>query len=174
MAGNPGAPDLNLVNATLNTDIAQLVRRCERVIVEMQHAQSASVTMTIEADRLRIEKYIRDVQTQLDTVNAMGIPDVPETMPEIINLSPQPDDIKVTNDDFYSVIQQWYVLRDELVNSQSSRLGGGLLAPDYKRAKDLMTRIETLFSRFIPAIDPGDYPESTPNVAVVGPGHRGI
>lgn len=174
MANAPGAPELNLVNATLNADISQLVRRCERVIREMQHAQSASVTMTIEADRLRIEKYIKDINTQLDTVNEMGIPDVPETMPEVIQLDPPPDVKKVTNDDFYSVIDQFYILRDELVNSQSSRLGGGLLPPDYGRGKAIMTRIATLFSQFIPAVDPGDYPESTPNVAVVGPGLRGV
>lgn len=161
-------------NVTLNSDIAQVVRRIDRVIMEMQHGQSANVTMTIEADKIRVEKYIADLGKQIDVINEMGIPDVPETMPEQIAMRPEPEDIEVTNDDYAGVIDQFYVLRGELVNSQSSRLGGGLLPPDYKRAKALLARVTTLFSNFIPAVDPGDFPESTPDVPMVGAGRTGI
>jgi hypothetical protein len=161
-------------NVTLNADIAQVVRRLDRVIKEMQHGQSANVTMTIDADRIRIEKYIQDLGRQIDTINEMGIPDVPETMPEQITMREAPVDVEVTNDDYAGVIDQFYVMRGELIGSQSSRLGGGLLSPDYKRAKALLARVTTLFSNFIPAVDPGDFPESTPDVATVGPGLRGI
>jgi hypothetical protein len=95
-------------------------------------------------------------------------------MPEQIQLRPAPEDLEVTNDDYAAVIDLFFVLRGEIVNSQSSRLGGGLLPPDYKRAKALLARIDTLFSTFIPAVDPGDFPESTPDVATVGHGLRGI
>lgn len=165
---------VGMKDVTLNSDISQLVRRVDRIIVEMQHGQSANVTMTIAADKERVEKYTKDLHTQVDTVNSMGIPDVPETMPEVINLKPAPEDIEVTNDDYAAVIDQFYVLRGELINSQSSRLGGGLLPPDYKRAKALLARVDTLFSQFIPAVDPGDFPESTPDVAVVGAGKLGV
>jgi hypothetical protein len=168
------APSGQLQDVTLNSDIAQLVRRIDRVIKEMQHAQSANVTMTLAADTERIEKYKADLNTQVDTVYGMGIPDVPETMPEQIQLRPVPEDVEVTNDDFSAVIDQFYVLRGEMVNSQSSRLGGGLLPPDHKRAKAILSRIDTMFSTFIPAVDPGDFPESTPDVSMVGHGMRGI
>ena len=163
-----------VADVTLNTDIAQLVRRIDRIIKEMQHGQSANVTMTLAADKERIEKYVKDLNTQVDTVNGMGIPDVPETMPEVIQMRAAPEDIEVTNDDYAAVIDQFFVLRGEMISSQSSRLGGGLLPPDYKRAKALLARIDTLFNQFIPAVDPGDYPESTPDVALVGHGLRGI
>jgi len=168
------APSGQPVDKTLNSDIAQLVRRIDRVIKEMQHSQSAGVTMTLEADKVRIEKYKTDLNTQVDTTFAMGIPDVPETMPEEIELRVRPEDVEVTNDDFSAVIDQFYVLRGELVNSQSSRLGGGLLPPDHVRAKAILARIDTMFSQFIPAVDPGDFPESTPDIAMVGHGSRGI
>lgn len=159
---------------TCNADIAHLYRRVNRVIYEMQHAQSAGVTYTIEADSKRIEKHLSDLKVHLDTVQEMGIPDNPETQPILMDLGAGPEEKNVENDDFKAVIDQLYIFRDELVDSQSSRLGGGLIPPDFTRAEAQLARINILFSKFIPATDPKDNPESTPSVAQVGQGMRGI
>ena len=159
---------------TLNSDIANLVRRIDRTIAELQHSQSANVTFLMQADRDRFDRKTRDINIQLDTVQSMGIPDVPESMPDEIALREPPVEMDITNDDLLSVIMQYYVLRDELTNSQSSRLGGGLIAFDYARSKALMVRIETIGSRFTLEVDPVDNPETTPDVAYVARGRRGV
>ena len=159
---------------TLNSDIANLVRRIDRTIAELQHSQSANVTFLMSADRERFNRKTQDINTQLDTVQGMGIPDVPESMPDEIVLRDAPPELDITNDDLLAAIMQYYVLRDELTNSQSSRLGGGLIAFDYSRAKALMVRIETIGSRFTLEVDPVDNPETTPDVALVARGRRGV
>ena len=159
---------------TLNADIANLVRRIDRTIAEFQHAQSANVTFLTDKDRLRFDRKTQDLNIQLDTVQAMGIPDVPESMPDEIVLREAPAEMDITNDDLLSVIMQYYVLRDELTNSQSSRLGGGLIKFDYERAKALMVRITTIGSKFTLDVDPVDNPETTPDVAFVARGMRGV
>jgi len=159
---------------TLNSDIANLVRRVDRTIAELQHSQSANVTFLTDKDRLRFDRKTQDINTQLDTVHNMGIPDVPESMPDEIVLREPPPELDITNDDLLSVIMQYYVLRDEMTNSQSSRLGGGLINFDYERAKALMVRIETIGSKFTLAVDPVDNPETTPDVELVARGMRGV
>lgn len=168
MAQAPAGPQ------TCNADISHLYRRINRLIYEMQHAQSAGVTFTIAADHARITKALADLKVHIDTVRDMGIPDQPETQPEAIQLDGGPDEVNLENDDFKAVVDQLYITRDELVGSQSSRLGGGFIPPDHVRADAQLTRINTLFAKFIPATDPKDNPESTPSVAQVGSGRTGI
>ena len=159
---------------TCNVDIANLWRILNRLIFEAQHSQSAGVTFTIEADLKRLGKNLSDLRMRLDNVKERGIPDNPETQPATITLLNDPPDVDFENDDLKSVVQDAYVMRDELVGSQSSRLGGGLIPQDLERAYAMHDRIMLTFGKFVPSTDPKDNPESTPSVAMVGAGRTGI
>ena len=159
---------------TCNADIAHLWRILNRIIFECQHSQSAGVTYTIDADLARLSKNLDDLRVRIENVKERGIPDNPETQPLAIALSNDPPDIDFENDDLRSVVADLYILRDELVGSQSSRVGGGLISPDYIRAVAMYDRVMLTFAKFIPATDPKDNPESTPSVAQVGAGRTGL
>jgi hypothetical protein len=168
MATAPAGPE------TCNADIAHLWRICNRIIFEAQHSQSAGVTYTIDADLKRTSKNLDDLKVRLENVRERGIPDNPETQPLTMALTNDPPDIDFENDDLKSVVADVYILRDELVGSQSSRLGGGLIAPDLERVLAMHSRLMLTFAKFIPATDPKDNPESTPSVAMVAAGRTGI
>ena len=159
---------------TCNADIAHLWRICNRLIFEAQHSQSAGVTYTIDADLKRTSKNLADLRMRIENVKERGIPDNPETQPLTIVLQNDPPEIDFENDDLKSVVSDIYIMRDELVGSQSSRLGGGLITPDYDRALQMYDRVMLTFEKFVPATDPKDNPESTPSVAQVGPGRTGL
>jgi len=162
----------SVVMVTCNSDIYHLTHRINRTIFEMQHSQSSGITNTIPADLERITKYISDLRLHVDGIMRRGIPDNPKTQPEQIPLDDLVQKV-IENDDHKAVIDQLYIMRDEVIASASSRLGGGFLAPDYKRASAMLDRIDDLFTMFIPAIDPVDNPESTPSVPLTGHGMQG-
>jgi len=162
----------SVVMVTCNTDIYNLVNRINRIIFEMQHSQSAGVTNTIPSDQRRITKYLSDLRTQVNGTNERGIPDYSKTHPEQIALKDLPEK-EIENDDNKGVIDSLYIMRDELVGSQSSRLGGGLLPFDYDKAVEALNRLDHMFGLFIPAISPVDNPESVPSVPLTGHGMQG-
>jgi hypothetical protein len=166
------AANTSVVMVTCNSDIMHITSRINRAIYEMQHSQSAGITNTIEPDRKRMEKAFADLRKHVDSIFSRGIPDNVKTQPEQVVL-PDVAEKQIENDDYKAVIDQLYILRDEIIASASSRLGGGFLEPDHIRATEMLNRIDDLFTLFIPAISPVDNPESTPSVAMVGHGRQG-
>lgn len=162
----------SVVMVTCNSDIYHLNARINRIIFEMQHSQSSGIPNTIQADLERITKYISDLRAHVNGVMRRGIPDNPKTQPEQIALTDLVQK-NIENDDHKAVIDQLYIMRDEIIASASSRLGGGFLGPDFRRASAMLDRIDDLFTMFIPAIDPVDAPESTPSVPLTGHGLQG-
>lgn len=162
----------SVVMVTCNSDIYHLTHRINRIIFEMQHSASAGITNTTPHDEKRITKYLSDLRAHVEGIKARGIPDNVKTQPEQIEL-PDLEQKLIENDDHKAVIDQLYIMRDEAIASASSRLGGGFLEPDYIRQIEMLTRVDHLFTMFIPTVSPVDSPESVPSVPLAGHGMQG-
>jgi hypothetical protein len=77
------------------------------------------------------------------------------------------------NESAADVIQLIEIARDEVANSQSSRMPTNLIKFDYDRQVSYLQKIRNLLA-YIANQEPLDLPESSPQVAVTGPGARGV
>jgi len=159
---------------TYNTDVFGLTRRMNRFIVEMALSQSSGVSQTNSFDLVRAQTYIQAVRSYLAWVIGQPALDLPETGPTSIALPAAPVIPSMENDSTYDLCIMMELARDELVNSQSSRLSSNMIAFDSDRLVAIMDKADSLILSYITVIDPLDQPETSPMAAVTGPGNRGV
>ena len=159
---------------TYNTDVHSFVRRCNRFIVELMKSQSSGVSQTMPFDVSRVLSYLTNLRAYLAWVTGQPLLDLPETGPMEINLPDSPSIQEIENESVYDLCLLIEVLRDEIANSQSSRLATNLISYDYKRATDIIMKIETFIKTFIAVVEPLDLPESSPMHDVSGAGRQGV
>lgn len=159
---------------TYNTDIFGLVRRINRFILEMAHSQSSGVSRTISFDVVRAKSYIKAVRVYLAWVVAQPEIDLPETGPTSVPLPPNPALPLMENESTYDLCVLMELARDELANSQSSRLSSNLLEFDSFRLKAILDKADAFIVNYVTAVDPLDQPETSPMVPMTGPGRVGV
>ncbi len=160
--------------STYNTDVFGLTRRINRFILEMALSQSSGVSQTNSFDLVRAQTYIQAVRSYLAWVIGQPALDLPETGPTSISLPAAPVIPVMENDSTYDLCIMMELARDELVNSQSSRLSSNMIAFDSDRLIAIMDKADSLILSYITVIDPLDQPETSPMSAVTGPGNRGV
>jgi len=72
------------------------------------------------------------------------------------------------------IIEMLALVRDELVNSQSSRSASGLIEFDSIRFLSHVKRIEMYIAEYVNKATPLDMPESSPRAEQSGAGRTGI
>lgn len=159
--------------STYNTDVFSIVRRYNRVIVEVTKSQSSGISYTLPFDVSRLKSYVNAVRKYMQFVAAQPLLDCPETGPTEIALPANPSIQSVENESAFDVLQLVEIARDELSNSQSGRMPTNLLKFDYDRQMSYLEKIEALLA-FVEDAEPLDLPESSPMVAMPGPGARGV
>jgi len=160
--------------STYNTDVSGLNRRMNRFIMEMALSQSSGVSQTNSFDLIRSQSYIQAVRSNMAWVVSMPSLDLPETGPTAIPLPVNPVIPAMENDSIYDLCILMELARDELVNSQSSRMSSNLIAFDADRLSAILDKADSLILSYITVIDPLDQPETSPMSAVTGPGNRGV
>ena len=159
---------------TYNHDVAGLWQRINRFIEEVQKSVSSGVSLTNEFDVQRLKTYLDAIDRYHSWIKAQPTLDLPETSPRQYVLTPPPADIVVENEDLADVLRLFSLVRDEVVNSQSSRLGSGILSPDSARLSSAVGKVRTFLLEYIIPTQPLDLPESSPADPMTGSGRTGI
>ena len=155
-----------------NIDIYSMLRRLDRMRVELSKSQSADLPSgLLEPDSLRLTQYITTYREFFKYVESRPLPDAPETHGNFTIALPDDSAIvqpeAVENEDIRSLLFLTMQLRTELQNCQSARLVQGIMpmgsgkTGDAARIADFITRIEN-FAAYAAKNEPSDRPESTP------------
>lgn len=158
---------------TYNTDIHSIVRRYNRMIVETTKSQSSGISYHLPFDVRRMRSYIAAMRAYQAFVVSQPLLDCPETGPTEIPLPANPQPPMLENESAYDAIQLIEIARDELANSQSSRMPTNLIKFDYERQVSYLDKIDNLLA-YIEQAEPLDLPESSPMAGVTGPGNLGV
>ena len=170
MAGTVGSA---IAASTMNIDVHSIVRRYNRMLVEIAKSQSSGISQVMPFDVVRITSYVTAMRAQLDFIVAQPLLDCPETGPMEMPLPPLPQVTPIENESAYDLMTLLEVARDEIANSQSSRIPSNLVKFDYDRQVAYLSKVMNLVA-YINANEPLDFPESSPMVQMSGPGNRGV
>jgi hypothetical protein len=157
-----------------NMNIAGLVNRINRFLVELMKSQSANITNWNDFDQDRLKTYIDNVETYLDWVVAQPLLDLPETTPMLVALNPFPETGPMESDMITDMSLYMQRMRDELLHSQSSRQGTGVIDFDEIRCRAIIKAVRAFMADYVASANPVDLPESTPSDPVTGHGSRGV
>lgn len=161
-------------NQTYNTDVYGVVRRINRFIVEICKSQSSGVSQTISFDVARARSYIQAVRSYVIWVCSVPMLDLPETGPTAVDLPAPPVIPLFENESLFDLATMFSLARDEIANSQSSRLSSNLINFDRIRLDAILDKADVFLTTYVTVIDPLDQPETSPMTTVTGPGARGV
>jgi len=161
-------------NITYNTDIDGLVRRINRFITEIFLAQSSGLSKTASFDVARMSSYTKAIRQYVAWVVSVPLLDLPETGPRPISLPTAPVIPVMENESMYDVAVLIEMARDELINSQSSRMSSNLVKFDQARLIAILDKVDNFITGFITTVDPLDLPESSPMAEMTGSGLIGV
>jgi hypothetical protein len=159
--------------STYNIDVHSCVRRYNRMIVEATKSQSSGISYALPFDVARMKSYISAMQNFLSFVVAQPLLDCPETGPTDMPLPTNPAIVPLENESAMDVVHLIEIARDELSNSQSSRMPTNLVKFDFDRQQSYLAKILALLA-YVEKSEPLDLPESSPMVAMTGAGARGV
>ena len=161
-------------NVVYNHDVAGFYRRVNRFIEELVKAQSSGGSQILDADIARLDSYLQSIVTYRDWVVAQPQLDLPETHPRAYPLDDVPAIPELENESIMDLIRLFVLQRDELVNSQSARLGSGLIGFDDVRLMALVQKGQSFLTNYVKTTTPLDLPESSPSASMTGPGRGGV
>ena len=159
--------------STFNIDVHSIVRRWNRVLVEVIKSQSSGISQTMPFDLTRLGTYFNAMEAFQNFIVSQPLLDCPETGPTEIPLPASPALPFLENESAYDVCMLVEIARDEIANSQSARLPTNLMQFDFKRQMDYISKLRNLIN-YVQAAEPLDLPESSPMVATTGPGRLGV
>jgi hypothetical protein len=141
--------------------------------MEILRSQSSGVSQTMPFDVVRITSYVAAMGNFMDFIVGQPLLDCPETGPTEVALPINPTIPYIENESAYDLMQLVEVARDEVANSQSSRIPTNLVSFDYARQKSYLQKITNLLA-YINTSEPLDLPESSPMMPVSGHGQQGV
>lgn len=165
--------DKSAVTTTYNTDVHSIVRRYNRMLVEIMKSQSSGISQTMPFDLVRVKSYLISMRKYIEFIVGEPLLDCPETGPTEMPLPTPPKVDEIENESAYDVLMLITIARDELASSQSARIPTNLVKFDYDRQVAYLTKITNLVS-YIEDAEPLDLPESSPMMAVSGSGRTGV
>ena len=157
-----------------NMDIVAINNRLNRYIEEMYKSNSSSVNNISDADKNRMVEYIDAIDGLHDWIISQPQVDLPDTTPKDYDIKKGMELAEVENESINDMLRMFEVMRDEMGNSQSARIGSGLIKQDSKRHRDMTERCRQFYIQYILNYVPLDYPESSPQEPTSGPGRQGI
>lgn len=157
-----------------NHDVVGIYERMNRFIEEISKAVSSNVSLTNEFDVARLRTYLDAIDRYHAWVTAQPQLDLPETSPRVYTLKDAPAEFEIENEDMDDMLRMLRVARDEITNSQSSRLGSGILSPDSRRLTASVAKARAFLDDYIVPTQPLDLPESSPAQILSGSGRTGV
>lgn len=173
MATNPA--DSQLFPAGIfNLDATYLADKIARYAAEVQMSVSSNVAFVNEFDMARLNKYLDDVDAALTYINDQPQLDLPESHPMLHAIQPFPALRDMESDEWDHVVRLLRSGYIELVNSQSARLGAGLMPFDSKRVTALIAKCRQWLVQYVGQRSPMDLPETSPQQAMSPGGRVGV
>jgi len=163
-----------LENATVNVDVAMIVRLLDRSIVEVVRSQSSGISGVREADAARVGTYLDELDSFTDWSSRQPESDTPKSHPIVINLAVPLAVPPIENDSMWRLAQLLDTARYEVANSASARLPNGASKPDLVRWKSYYSDARRFMLEHVAKVTPVDLPESSPRNAMQGQGATGI
>lgn len=157
-----------------NMDIVAINNRVNRFIEEMYKSSSSSVSNMSDADKLRMMEYIDAIDVIHDWIIGQPQVDLPDTTPKDYPIKKGIEILEVENESVNDMLRMMVAMRDEMGNSQSSRMHSGLIKQDSERLRAITERCRQFYIQYINVVTPLDYPESSPQEVTSGHGRQGI
>jgi hypothetical protein len=155
-------------------DIVSLARKINRAISELIHSQSSPVSEFHPADWERLQSYVMVGEAYKAWIVDQPVLDLPESHPTMYPLPENPQIPPLENECLSDLVGLLIVLRTELVNSSSARVGSGLGKFDSARFDATMGKIKKYMTDFVQKIGPVDLPETTPSAPMTPVGNLGV
>jgi hypothetical protein len=122
----------------------------------------------------RMLRYCDDIDAAVAYVLAQPQLDMPESHPILHDIEPFPELPNMESDELDHVARLLRAGRTELVNSQSARMGAGLLPFDARRVSALIEKTRQWLTTYVQARSPMDLPETSPQQPMTGSGTGGV
>lgn len=157
-----------------NLDATYLADKIARYAGEVQMCVSSNVAFTNEFDMARLQQYLTDIDRAISYINNQPQLDLPESHPMLHPIQPFPDMRDMESDEWDHVVRLLRSGYIELVNSQSARLGAGLMPFDSRRITSLVAKCRQWLNEYVSERSPMDLPETSPQQAMSPPGRAGV
>lgn len=170
------APLATLSLETYNHDVSGIVHRIKRFQFELYKSVSSGGAFVNQFDQERWAKYLDAVDVYVNHVVGQPQVDLPESHPRKIAIDLMPDEeiVTVENESIRDVVYYLQLAMIECCNSQSSRMGAGLLSFDEARVRSIIEKSRRLLNDYVAQVQPLDLPESSPTRSMSGSGKTGV
>lgn len=170
---DPLIPGINPATYSFNRDIVAIYEKSNDFLEEVLHSNSANVAQIMPADAARITARIDDIRKFVNLyVVTEPILDMVKTGQQAKFFTPGPNIVEVENTTLQYLIGQVTDFRDEVANSQSTRLPNNLMKFDTVRVLAMLDKMDKLMG-YDSTAQPLDSPASTPDELMVSRGNVG-
>jgi hypothetical protein len=160
--------------ALYNLDATYVADKIARYAGEVQLCVSSNGSFVNEFDMARLHGYLTDVDQAVAYIIGQPQLDLPESHPMLNAIKPFPAMRDLENDEWDHVVRLLRAGYIELVNSQSARMGAGLLPFDARRVLALVAKCRAWLVDYVAKRNPMDLPETSPQEAMSPPGRQGV
>ena len=157
-----------------NLDATYLADKIARYAGEVQMSVSSNVAFVNEFDMARLQQYLTDIDRAVSYINDQPQLDLPESHPMVHQIQPFPTMRDMESDEWDHVVRLLRSGYIELVNSQSARLGAGLMPFDSRRITALVAKCRQWLNDYVAERSPMDLPETSPQQAMSPAGKSGV
>jgi hypothetical protein len=157
-----------------NLDCTYLADKIARYAGEVQMSVSSNVAFVNEFDMARLQQYLTDIDRAVSYINEQPQLDLPESHPMTHPIQPFPVMRDMESDEWDHVVRLLRAGYIELVNSQSARLGAGLMPFDSRRITALVAKCRQWLNDYVAERSPMDLPETSPQQAMSPAGKSGV
>lgn len=157
-----------------NLDVTYLADKIARYAGEVQFSVSSNVAYVNMFDMERLQNYLTDIDFAITYITLQPQLDLPESHPMMNPIQAFPEMRNMESDEFDHVVRLLRAGYIELVNSQSSRLGAGLMPFDARRVSALIAKTRAWLNDYVAKRSPMDLPETSPLQLMSPPGMSGV
>lgn len=157
-----------------NIDVTYLADKLARYAGEVQMSVSSNVAFVNAFDMARLQDYLTDIDAAVAYVLAQPQLDLPESHPMLHAIQSFPEMRDMESDEWDHVVRLLRSGYIELVNSQSARLGAGLMPFDARRVSALIAKTRQWLDDYVSKRSPMDLPETSPQQAMSPAGAAGV
>ena len=158
-----------------NHDLAGYIARLDKFAFELHKSASSGVTEMNVYDQERLQSYLDALVTLKGHHEAMPRLDQPESHGVFMfDVKEAVEYELVENESINDLLRLFKMIRFEMVNSQSSRLGSGWISHDSLRVDSYVQKCMDYLASYVQIATPLDQPESAPNAAMSGAGRLGV
>lgn len=157
-----------------NLDVTYLADKIARYAGEVQMSVSSNVAFVNEFDMQRLQDYLTDIDAAIAYIINQPQLDLPESHPMMNAIQPFPAMRDMESDEWDHVVRLLRSGYIELVNSQSARLGAGLMPFDARRVTALVAKTRQWLDDYVSKRSPMDLPETSPQQPMSPAGKSGV